>query len=100
MVTMQYKERLDSLYLKVGQYEFITRAILETELTEYDIIKMHARGLVIQTGLASSFSTIRRWRISPKHLVNLVEKHGNIHAPTGQDKAIYDYQNIRKRNNS
>lgn len=100
MVPIAYRDRIESLYFKCGQYEFIVKGIRETGVTPGDIIKMHSRGYVVETGLASSFASTRRWRIAPKHLLPLIEQYGNIHAPTSQDKAIYDYENSRKRNNS
>lgn len=100
MVPIAYRDRIEAIYFKAGKYEFIVKGIRETGVTSGDITKMHSRGYVIETGLAASFASTRKWRIAPKHVIPLIEQYGDIHAPTSQDKIIYDYENSRKRNNS
>lgn len=94
-----YSDKIAELYLRVGQHEFMARGVSDI-INVWEIVRFKNRNVIVDAGGADHYRSMRKWRISPQLCLKLVEEYGNVHAPTGQEKIIYEYQNSRKRNNS
>jgi hypothetical protein len=82
---------VEPIYLKVGTGEFTLRGISTLYITRYIMTKLEYRGYIKKVGYAVPGSSTKKYKINEPYLGQYINKHGPVHAPTGQEPILYQY---------